>query len=418
MTRNTEPRITDYALRITFLRWEVGLNSPRALAAYYFCYFAAVGISEPYLTPFWRSLGFSPAELGALSAIAPAVGAVAPFAWTALADLTRRGERIFRVNSWLAAALALLLPRLDQFPLVAVAVLFLSLFRVSLIPLANSMTFRVLAGRRDRYAGIRVWGTLGYIVVAVAAGAWADRRGLRSTLYGIALATALSGLVALLGGGREDARLPRVRWAGIHSLLRGREVRLLLLTTCLAWTAYGPYATFYTIHLEHLGRSGTFAGAAWALAAGSELCVMLTWSRLCRFFRLRTWLALAMAVGTLRWGLSALASQPVTLLALQLTHAFTFGIFYLAAVQTVDTLAPDTLRATAQGLLASVTFGLGGLLGSLLGGVLYGRLGMAWCYASAALLSAVAAGLYWAKAGAAEALSGAGATAMVGGGSG
>jgi hypothetical protein len=39
--------------------------------------------------------------------------------------------------------------------------------------------------------------------------------------------------------------------------------------------SYGLYGTFYTIHLERFGFSRSFAGAAWALAAGSELVVML-----------------------------------------------------------------------------------------------------------------------------------------------
>ncbi len=334
-------------------------------------------------------------QLGVLNGIAPAVGVVAPFGWTALADLTRRGGRIFLLNTWLAAAAAVLLPRLDRFLWVASLVLALSVFRAALIPLANSMAFRALAGRRDRYAAIRLWGTLGYIVVAVAAGVWVDRYGLPSAMYGIALALGASGVVATLGRSREEARLPRVRLAGVCSLVRHREFRLLIVTTCLAWASYGPYATFYTIHLERLGLSGAFAGVAWAVAAGSELCIMLAWGQLCRLARLRTWLGLAMALGVLRWGLSALASQPALLLAIQLTHAFTFGVFYLAAVQSVDVLVPDILRATAQGVFASTTFGLGGLLGNVLGGLVYGRLGMVWCYSGAALLTGLAAGLYW-----------------------
>jgi hypothetical protein len=44
------------------------LSSPRFLAAYYFWYFAAIGVYEPYLTPFWQHLGFPPAQLGLLMA--------------------------------------------------------------------------------------------------------------------------------------------------------------------------------------------------------------------------------------------------------------------------------------------------------------------------------------------------------------
>jgi PPP family 3-phenylpropionic acid transporter len=99
----------------------------------------------------------------------------------------------------------------------------------------------------------------------------------------------------------------------------------------------------------------------------------------------------------MRWGLFAVARDPVSLLAIQLTHAFTFGVFYLAGVQTMDTFVPDGLRATAQGIFASVTFGLGGLVGNALAGLLYEPLGMDRLYMVAAVLAAGATVLYWAE---------------------
>jgi len=151
--------------------------------------------------------------------------------------------------------------------------------------------------------------------------------------------------------------------------------------------SYGPYGTFYTIHLEALGRSRAFAGAAWALAATSELVVMLLRPRMCSWAQPRTWLMIALAAHPVRWLLSSIAHDPVLLLAIQLTHAFTFGVLYLAAVQNVERMAPEGLRATAQGVFASVTFGVGGLVGNSLGGFLYEPLGMTALYIAAALVS-------------------------------
>jgi PPP family 3-phenylpropionic acid transporter len=117
---------------------------------------------------------------------------------------------------------------------------------------------------------------------------------------------------------------------------------------------------------------------------------------MCEHATTRAWLIAALASHPLRWVLSIFAQDAFTLLLTQLTHALAFGVFYLAAVQTVDTLVPDGLRASAQGLFASVTFGLGGLVGNLLGGLLYEPLGMPWLYAAAAVVSAAATVLYWA----------------------
>ena len=375
---------------------EFCLTSTRYLAAYYFWYFAATGVSEPYLPPYWRSLGLSPSDLGLLNAITPALAALAPFLWTAYADATRQGERIFLVNTWIAALAALLFPNLAGFWPAAAAVLTYAAFRTPLIPLANSMTFRALAGRRQGYAAIRLWGTIGYILVAIGAGYLVDRIGLRAGTYGIALAMLACGAVGWTGRSRARGGLTPVRLEEFFRTLRDRRVFLLLVATCLAQVSFGPYTTFFTIHLQHLGLSRGFAGTAWALAAGSELFVMMAWTRMCAWVSARTWLTAALAAHAFRWGLFVMARDPAFLLAIQLTHAFTFGVFYLAGVQTVDALVPDGLRATAQGVFASITFGLGGFVGNTLAGLLYESLGMARLYMLAAALAAGATVLYWA----------------------
>lgn len=372
------------------------LPSARDLAAYYFWYFAAIGIAEPYLSPFWRQLGFSSTQLGLLNAIFPGVAALAPFVWTAYADATRRGEAIFRINTWVAALAALWLPNLEGLLPMAVAVLVYSVFRAPLIPLVNSMAFRVLASRPHGFAGIRLWGTIGYILTAVGGGVLVDWAGLRAGIHGIGLAMMTGGVVVWLGGGRERLDLPGAGVGDFLRMLRDHQFGLLLVATFLARVSFGPYTTFFTIHLEGLGLSRTFAGAAWALAAASELVIMVGWSRMGGWLSTRTWLTVALAAHALRWLLSIAARDPLALLAIQLTHALTFGVFYLAAVQSVDGLVPDGLRASAQGVFASVSFGMAGLLGNTLAGLLYEPLGMAWLYAAATFLAAVATLVHWA----------------------
>jgi PPP family 3-phenylpropionic acid transporter len=366
------------------------------LAAYYFWYFAAIGIFEPYLTPFWQHLGFSPAQLGLLNAIYPGVAAFAPFMWTAYSDITRRGDAIFLVNTWLSVGIALVLPNLNGLVPVALAFLAFATFRTPLIPLANSMAFRVLAGSPQRFAGIRLWGTIGYILAAVGAGILVDRIGLWVGMHGIAMAMMACGVIAWIGQSRDRASQPAVHLREFLTLLRDRRLALVLAAASLARLSFGPYTTFFTIHLEELGFSRTYAGVAWALAAASELAVMVLWSRLSGLASARTWLTLAMGAHALRWLLSVPARDPVALLLIQTTHAFTFGVFYLAAVEQVDALAPEGLRATAQGLFASVTFGLSGLVGNALSGLLYEPLGMAWLYIAAGCVAAAGTSLYWA----------------------
>lgn len=351
---------------------------------------------EPFLTPWWRANGFSAVEIGALTAIGPGVAAIAPFLWTAYADATRQGDRIFLRNTWLTALAALFLPLVTWLPAVAFAMLLFAAVRAPLIPLANAMTLQALGGRRQGYAAVRLWGTLGYILSAVLAGRLVDWFGLRPTLCGAAAATAACGTIAWIWRRRERVQLPVARLRDILETLRDRRLILLVVSAALAWASYGPYAAFFTIHLDRLGFSRSFAGTAWAVAAASELLVMLLWSRLAPRCDSRTWFLVGLGAGPLRWVLLAVATGTPLLLLAQCLHAGSFGIFYVAAVERVDALARPGLSATAQGVFAAATFGVGGLLGSLAGGLLYEPLGMRRLFLLAAGVSAGAVLLYWA----------------------
>jgi PPP family 3-phenylpropionic acid transporter len=367
------------------------------LAAYYACYFAAIGVLEPYLVLLWHSFGFAPAQIGVLAAIPSCIAIVAPSLWTAVADVTHRGERIFAWNTAATALLALLLPG-AMGPILAASLLAaLAFLRAPLIPLANSMTFRALNNDRSRYAGIRLWGTLGYIVAALAAGVFIDRMGVALGILGAAVA--LGGAAAIAAGGPSQRGTPlsSAQWRAMLDLVRDRRVLVVLAATALARLSSGAYDTFFSIHLTALGFSKTFAGCAWALAAGSELILMLGWHRLRVHRSARQWLMIALACHAIRWLLAAFAESPITLLAIQPLHAFTFGAFYLASVERMDELAPAGLHATAQGLFASCAFGLGGTLGSLWAGALFERLGMAGLYMVATGLSTGATLFYAVK---------------------
>ncbi len=370
------------------------MTNPHSLAAYYFWYFAAVGVFEPYLAPFWRDAGFSPGQFGFLVALLPGVAIGAPFLWTAAADLTRRVQPIFLFNTMVCAAVAFLIPGLRGFLPTVATVLVFSLVRSPLVPIANSFTLRALSGRPERYASVRLWGTIGYIAAAVAAGTVMDRVGLARGIYGIGIAMLACAVTAWVGRSRERLVLPRARLDDIREVLGDRGLQRLLLAAGLARLSFGPNDTFFSIRLEQLGLSRSFAGTAWGLAAASELAVMLVWPRLSRAMTPRTWLRLALAAHAVRWALLAVAASPASLLAIQLTHALTFGAFYLAAVQEVDAAAPDGLRATAQGAFSSITFALGGFLGSTLSGLLYAPLGIRGLYVGACLVALAATVVY------------------------
>ena len=83
------------------------------------------------------------------------------------------------------------------------------------------------------------------------------------------------------------------------------------------------------------------------------------------------------------------ADSVVIIVIAQLLHAATFGAHHAASIGLVSAWFGDGRRASGQALYGSLTYGAGGMLGSLVSGVLWDAVGPAWTFTFASLAGAV-----------------------------
>ncbi|HXU79794.1 MAG TPA: MFS transporter, partial [Polyangia bacterium] len=112
-------------------------------------------------------------------------------------------------------------------------------------------------------------------------------------------------------------------------------------------------------------------GTAFLVSVGAEMATLYFFSRLRARFLLAPILAVTFAVSAVRWVLMGTVQDPRALVALQATHALTFGAFWGSALSWVGECVPPRLRATGQTLFTGVLYGVGNGLGMLGSGVLY-----------------------------------------------
>jgi PPP family 3-phenylpropionic acid transporter len=361
----------------------------RSLRLYYFFYFGAIGILEPYLTLYFRHLGLSGSEIGILAGIPGLIFALFPFLWTLWADTRHCRRTVFLLNTWATPVAFLLLFAGKSFGLLFFASLLFAAFRSPLIPFLNTYSLQYGKERGIDFARFRVWGSLGYIVAAIGCGQLIDISSPRAALYGILVCLLLCGIS--WGKGLEEKegkeRIRKWNWSG----LRGeRKLLLLLLVGLLTWMSWAPYSNFFTIHLEGLGISKGWAGLAWALGVSSEVGLMFAWPALSSRFRSQDLLSVGLFLVASRWLLYSIVRGPGAILSLQLLHGITFACFYLSSMALLEEVVPPVLRASGQGVYSAVTFGLGNLLGGPLSGILFDRLGMVVLFRVASLLALMA----------------------------
>jgi PPP family 3-phenylpropionic acid transporter len=357
------------------------------LSAFYFFYFASLGALIPYWGPYLQGLGLGPEQIGQLMASIMATKVVAPYVWGWIADLGGGRLRIIRMASFAATGVfAAALVVKDFWGMLLVLALF-SFFWNAALPQFEAITLNHLGADTHRYSRIRLWGSIGFILSVTALAPVLERIGLGALpaiLLGLLGCIALS---TLLVWDRPAMVRPEGHDA-LFSVLRRPAVWSLLLACFLAQASHGPYYVFFTIYLGDHGYSVPAIGVIWALGVVAEIVLFWFMHRLLLRFPAKSLLMLAVLVTVLRWWMIATYVDHLgALLFAQSLHAASFGLFHASAIHLIHGLFPGRLQGRGQALYSSLSFGLGGAVGSLASGYIWTRLGAQWVYYLAAALA-------------------------------
>ena len=369
------------------------MTIPGRLGAYYFAFFAYAGVLVPYFALYLMAQGFNAAEIALVLAMPQIARLFAPALWGWLADRTGRQREIVIFSAFAVLAGFAALYSLRGVAGIALVMFALSVLAAGALPLVEAITLSVLGGRSGAYGPIRLWGSIGFILAVLGAGAWLDRHGAQAILD---LVVGLAALVcaAAFAIPRHARRRPAHGDLPIGAVLgRGDVLAFLAAGICMA-VAHGAMYAFYSIHLEAAGYSKSLIGGLWTLGVVAEVIVFLYLPQLMRRFSLRTLLIASFLCAAVRftaigWGTESLA----ILAAAQLLHAATFGAFHAASVAAVHRYFTGALEGRGQAIYSSLTYGLGGATGTLIAGWTWEALGPSPSFAVSALFGALGAAL-------------------------
>ena len=155
----------------------------------------------------------------------------------------------------------------------------------------------------------------------------------------------------------------------------------------MQWS-FGPYYTFFSIHLQQLDYSKTAVGWLWALGVFAEVLMFLFMHRLLPALGARRLLLCCFGLTVLRWWLIAYyADQLGWLLSAQCLHAFSFGMFHAVMIDQIHRSFPNNYQGRGQALYSAVSFGAGGALGAFCSGYSWTHLGATTTFVLAAAVA-------------------------------
>jgi PPP family 3-phenylpropionic acid transporter len=344
------------------------------LVGFYFLFFSTVGITQPFLPAYLRSLALSTTEVGLLLALTPLASLVAPPLWGHLADRTGRLSHVLTLLAVGAAICFAPLLSVERFPALVATIAAYACFSSSITPMVDSLALNHVAQRGGSFAHLRLFGSLGFILAATSFGLMVKKVDRSTILVAVALLAALAAWSLSLRSRAASGGTPHPL-AGLRLLRDNQDLRWLLAATSLHWMACTPYNGMLAIHVLALGLSPSVVGICAGMGVAAEVAAMLLYPRFAERIAPRHLLCLSFLLSALRWGGMALVSSPFLIVALALLHSMSFGVFYVASVAFMARRVPQHLRASGQGLFTAVTFGVGGLVGFSASGAAYSLLG-------------------------------------------
>ena len=364
------------------------------LSGFYFFYFVSLGVLVPYWSLYLKSLGFNSLTIGALVAILPATKLIAPYIWGWLADHTRRSMFIIRLASILAVLSFSLVFISQQLWWLVIAMLLFSFFWNAILPQYEAMTLNHLGDDTHRYSMVRLWGSLGFIVIVVIIGDLLESYDADLIPLVVLASFVVISVTSFMVP--EKLNTPHVDHSPIWHVIKQPKVLAFLLVCFLMLCSHGPYYTFYTIYLEERGYSSHMIGVLWAVGVLAEVIIFLLMHRLLPMFGARKLLIVTLLLTAVRWLIIGFFVDDLSMLFLaQLIHAFSFGVFHSVGISLVHEYFTGSHQGRGQALYASTSYGAGVAVGSLISGLVWDHWGASTLFVFASCCTIVAAAIVW-----------------------
>ena len=349
-----------------------------SISVFWFTFFGALGIFFPYYSLYLKeNAGLSGTQLGLILSVMPLVGIVAQPFWGQVADRTGARSRVVAFLSMVAAAGFVLLGLAPGFVLILLAAIFLAFFSTPIIPLSVSVALAAF-----RYSGphaygfARSWGTVGFLASVLIFPMALDRvqewRGLGPVPGGpsepglgvmflgtaavVLLASALA--LALPREGIVSLRAARGEW---RTLLRSGPMRRLLFFSFSAYLFVTGPMGLLPVYVRAQGGTLETVQTMWILMLVVEVPLILLTGTGLKRIGARGLLAAGVLAGGVRWTVCGLTANPYWIYPVQMLHGVMVTGLMMGGPLYVDRVAPGRLRSTAQGLVAMVGLGLGGI---------------------------------------------------------
>ena len=303
---------------------------------------------------------------------------IAPFIVGMIADKFFAAQKILGVLHLVGAGLLYFLSTQTNFDTFYTYLLFYMILFMPTLALVNSISLNQTTNAEKEFAGIRVWGTIGWIASGLTIGgmAWeATPESLNITFLVAAIVSLGYGIFCFFLPNTPPPKAGKsVSFAetiGLDALkvLADKNYLIFFIASILICIPLAFYYGQANQFLNEVGMEG--AAAKMTLGQMSETLFLFLMPLFFIRFGVKQMLLIGMVAWVLRYLLFAYGNVDDNLWMLYagiILHGICYDFFFVTGQIYTDQKADPTVRSSAQGLITLATYGIGMYIGFIIAG--------------------------------------------------
>jgi PPP family 3-phenylpropionic acid transporter len=331
-------------------------------SAFFFFYFAIIGVYIIFLPKVLQLTGYTPMQIGSIFAIAPLTRFLVPFLFQKWFKLT---IRVFYIALALALISALLFYiTIENFYLFAFPNLLLGASLGLILPFLETYALEYLG--KENYGKARLFGSLGFMSVGLVLAKVLEQNNMALHFF---LGSVI--LMILFGAGitRKNSDFSNTNLPS--GSLQFTPHAGFWLNLFFMQMSFGAFYNFFTIYQTDAGVSLELTSWMWAFGIICEVILFYFQGIFIKRFELLSLIQFATFLTSIRWLLLFLFPGYILVAFFsQAFHAFSFALHHSAAFSYLHTIYSN--RRLAAQFYYGFSFGLGGFVGALIAGWIYG----------------------------------------------
>ena len=363
-------------------------NSARDLwliRLYYLLWLGGGGFLYPYISLFYKQQGLTGTEIGLLSTVGWAVALLAAPQWARRGDNVRNPRPLIQIGLISAALLYLLMSQQAMFIWMAAIIALNSLIGSATDPLSTSQALAITNNEKSGFGTVRVWGSVGWVLMTPLCGWLIERFGQISSFVGYAAANLFSAVVLIFvvtnpPAKKTDAPSQPPITKVIGQLRGDRSMLGLALALFIFWlTSYGA-TQFESIYLKELDASTFVIGLVNTTSAVIEIGAMFWADRLVRRYGSGRILGVSMLVYAAAKLIVIAAPGVPAIFAMRALNGVYYSMFVIGSIAYASEGSPSGQGSTVMALYFITLQGLTQLVAGPLGGAAFDIFGAYWLF--------------------------------------